>query len=429
MFTPAMNVEVINTGSEILLGNVLNTHVATLAAGLFPLGLRIERQVTVPDGDAIRQALVEALGRAELVIVTGGLGPTTDDITREITAELLGRPLHEDTGVLNDIKARFAKRNFPYTPRVSRQAQVPEGARVLPNPNGTAPGLYLTHATCGRTTHLFLLPGPPRELKPMFEDHVLPLLRQIVPGGAVNGCRTYHILGIGESTVEDMIGERLLALPGLELGYCARPGEVDVRCIGLEAVLEAAEKIVLGTLGEHVITRDGRAIEEAIVETLIRRRETLATAESCTGGGLANRITHISGASVPFKAGFVTYSNLAKMRDLGVPAGYLKTYGAVSPQVAAAMAKGALLRAKTDWALATTGIAGPTGGTPQKPVGTVCIALARRNGPTYVETQCYLRDRDVFKDIVARRALTLLLKAAEQGPVNTNAFRGKKRDF
>ncbi|MEI8235285.1 MAG: competence/damage-inducible protein A [Verrucomicrobiota bacterium] len=406
-----MNVEVINTGSEILLGSVLNTHVATLAAGLFPLGLRFERQVTVPDGDAIRQALSEALPRAELVIVTGGLGPTTDDITREITAELLARPLHLDAAVLNDIKARFALRDLPFTERVGRQAQVPEGALVLPNRNGTAPGLYLIHTANGHTTHLFLLPGPPRELKPMFEESVLPILRRIVPERAVHGCRIYHVLGIGESTVEDRVGEKLLAIPGLELGYCARPGEVDIRCIGAEAALEAAEKIVLEALGESVVTRDGRNVEQAAVETLARRKETLATAESCTGGGLANRVTNISGASAVFMAGFVTYSNEAKTRDLGVDAALIAEHGAVSPQVAAAMAEGARQRAGTDWALATTGIAGPTGGTPTKPVGTVCIALARRNGATQVEAHRFFRDRDVFKDLAARTALTLLLRA------------------
>ena len=157
-----MNVEVINTGTEILLGSVINTHVATLAEGLFPLGLRIDRQITVPDGDAIREALVVALARADIVIVTGGLGPTTDDITREITAELLGCALRPDAEVMRVIAARFALRGLVLTERVSRQAQVPEGAQVLPNDNGTAPGLYLTCEREGRTVHLFLLPGPPR---------------------------------------------------------------------------------------------------------------------------------------------------------------------------------------------------------------------------------------------------------------------------
>ena len=424
-----MNVEVINTGTEILLGSVINTHVATLASGLFPLGLRIDRQITVPDGDAIREALVVALARADIVIVTGGLGPTTDDITREITAELLGRPLHLDSEVMHTIAARFALRDLTVTERVGRQAQVPEGATVLPNDNGTAPGLYLTHEFDGNTipsraerrdpplhphtVHLFLLPGPPRELKPMFEQSVLPILRRLIPETAVNECRTYHVLGMGESNVEALVGERLLAIPGLELGYCARPGEVDVRCIGAVAALEAAEKIVLEALGQNIVTRDGRHLEQVVVETLTHRGETLATAESCTGGGIANRVTNVSGASAVFLAGFVTYANEAKTRDLGVDAALIAAHGAVSPEVAAAMAEGALRRAGTDWALSTTGIAGPTGGTPTKPVGTVCIALARRNGPTQVEQHRFFRERELFKDLAARTALALLLRTLE----------------
>ena len=408
-----MNVELINTGTEILLGSVLNTHVATLAVGLFPLGLRIERQVTVPDGDAIREALVVAMARSEIVIVTGGLGPTTDDITREITAELLGRPLRHSDEIMGVIAARFALRGLALTERIARQAQVPEGATVLPNDNGTAPGLYLSSETGGRTVHVFLLPGPPRELKPMFEASVLPILRRIIPNGAVNQCRVYHVLNMGESNVEALVGEALLAIPGLELGYCARPGEVDLRCIGPAAALEAAEKIVAAALGKSIVTRDGRNVEQAVVEALVRRAETLATAESCTGGGLANRVTNISGASAVFLAGYVTYANEAKTRDLGVDATLIAEHGAVSPEVAAAMAEGALRRAGTDWALATTGIAGPSGGTPTKPVGTVCIALARRDGPTSVEQHRFFRDREVFKDLAARTALTLLLRALE----------------
>lgn len=409
-----MNVEVINTGTEILLGSVLNTHVATLAHALFPLGLRIERQITVPDGDAIREALVVALARNDLVIVTGGLGPTTDDITREITAELLGRPLCFHPEVMATITARLAERGIIATDRVSRQAQVPEGATLLPNEHGTAPGLYLVCESGHRAVHLFLLPGPPRELKPMFENFVLPILRRLVPQTPVHECRVYHVLGIGESTVEALVGERLLAIPGLELGYCARPGEVDVRCIGSEATLDAAQKIIVEALGENIVTRDALLLDQAVVEALARNKETLATAESCTGGGIANRVTNASGASAIFLAGYVTYSNEAKTRDLGVPAELIAQHGAVSPEVATAMAEGALRRAGTDWALATTGIAGPTGGTPEKPVGTVCIALAHRGSPTQVQTQRFFRDRDVFKDLVARTALAWLLKTADQ---------------
>ena len=408
-----MNVEVINTGTEILLGSVINTHVATLAAGLFPLGLRIERQITVPDGDAIREALVTALPRADIVLVTGGLGPTTDDITREITAELLGRPLRHSVEVMSDIESRFALRGITVTERVGRQAQVPEGATVLPNEHGTAPGLYLPCESQGHTVHLFLLPGPPRELKPMFEQFVLPIIQKLIPDTAVNECRVYHVLGMGESNVEDLIGAKLLAIPGLELGYCARPGEVDIRCIGSKAMVEAAEQIVIEALGGKIVTRNGRNVEQVAVETLTRRKETLATAESCTGGGLANRVTNVSGASAVYLAGFVTYANEAKTRDLGVPPELIAAHGAVSPEVATAMAEGALARAESDWAISTTGVAGPTGGTPAKPVGTVCIALAHRNRPTQVETHRFFRDRDVFKDLVARTALALLLRAMD----------------
>ena len=411
MLRGVMNVEVINTGTEILLGKVLNSHVATLAEGLFPLGLRIERQITVPDGEAIREALAVALERADIVLVTGGLGPTTDDITREITAELLGRLLRESTEVMEAITARFAARGFTMTDRISRQAQVPEGATVLPNHNGTAPGLYLRHERGDKkAVHVFLLPGPPRELKPMFLDSVIPVLKTLIPKGDVNEIRTYHVLGVGESNVEAMVGESLLAIPGLELGYCARPGEVDVRCIGPKAALDAAEKIVLAALGDKITSCDGRDVEDAVVAALIRRGETLATAESCTGGGMANKITNISGASAVFMAGFVTYANEAKTRDLDVPENFILEHGAVSAIVAAAMAEGARRRAGTDWALATTGIAGPTGGTPTKPVGTVFMALARKNGPTDIQEHHFARERDVFKDLAARTALAMLLK-------------------
>jgi nicotinamide-nucleotide amidase len=208
-----MILEIINTGSELLLGNTLNTHLSFLGQELFPLGLRVARQITVPDGEAIREALVESLGRAEIILVTGGLGPTTDDITREITAELLGLPLIEDATVWEAIQERFARRGFQMTPRNRRQAQVPEGATVLANPNGTAPGLYLRKGgemgpmgLIGPIRHIFLLPGPPRELRPMFRDVVAPILKELVPDGLVMQSRRWLVVGVGESKVESMIG-------------------------------------------------------------------------------------------------------------------------------------------------------------------------------------------------------------------------------
>jgi len=403
-----MLVEVINTGSELLLGNTLNTHLTFLGQELFPFGLRVARQVTVPDGDAIRVALVESLARADIVIVTGGLGPTTDDITREITAGLLGLPLIEDPDVWSFIQARFSRRGLEMTPRNRRQAQVPQGATVLANPNGTAPGLYLQHVANGAARHLFLLPGPPRELQPMFHDKVAPILKSLLPVGPSVDCRRWLVAGMGESKVESVVGADLLAIPGLELGYCARPGAVEVRAIGVPEALAAAEAVMLAKLPTQIAGEGGAPIEEIIVHRLASAGKKLATAESCTGGLLANKITNVPGASGVFLQGFVTYANDAKSRALGVPAALIAQHGAVSEPVARAMADGALRESGADFALATTGIAGPSGGTPEKPVGTVFIALAIRDGETRVEKHSYPTDRATFKELTAQAALNLL---------------------
>src|SRR6267143_4839106 len=217
---------VINTGTELLLGDVINSHLPFIAREILPLGLRIDRQLAVPDGPAIRVALGESSEQADIIFVTGGLGPTTDDVTREITAEFLGLELLHDAAVMAAIATRAARRGFRLTDRTSRQAEVPRGATVLPNENGSAPGLYLAAnaAPAKKSPHLFLLPGPPRELEPMFRNSVLPILRKIVPRESALDRRTYRIVGMGESLVEEAIGARLLETAGVELGYCARPG-------------------------------------------------------------------------------------------------------------------------------------------------------------------------------------------------------------
>ena len=399
-----MRVEVINTGSELLLGQVINTHLRTFAEALFPLGLRVLRQVTVPDGPAIGDALRESFPRADVVLVSGGLGPTTDDITREVTAELLGLELVFDDGIMRAIAERFARRGIVMGDRVRREAMCPRGATVLANANGTAPGLYFPAGP--QNPHVFLLPGPPRELIPMLRDLVVPLLRSLVPPSET-GMRSWRVVGLGESNVEELVGEQLLAL-GVELGYCARPGEVDVRVIGLPAQLAAAESILQDKLGQHIAGEDQRPLEEVIVQALRERGETLATAESCTGGLLAHRITNIPGASEIYWQGFVTYANEAKTAALDVPAELIRQHGAVSHQVAVAMAKGALAKSGATYALSTTGIAGPGGGTPEKPVGTVYIALADRTQPPVVRRYNFPTDRATFKDLVTQTALDQL---------------------
>jgi nicotinamide-nucleotide amidase len=405
-----VNVEVLNTGSELLLGSVTNTHLAYLGQQLFPLGLRIARQTTIPDGAPIREALLEAFGRCDILIVTGGLGPTSDDITREITAELLGFRLVEDGTVAQAITERLARRRILLRSRMLRQAMVPEGATVLPNSHGTAPGLYIAPVLTPAlsTPHLFLLPGPPRELKPMFESCVRPMLRDIRGDLHDEECRTYHIVGLGESVVEELIGMELSRRGDIEVGYCARPNEVDFRLIAPRAVLEEVEPHVLTAIGRHLVSVDGDIIEEVVVSRLTHVGKTLAAAESCTGGLLANRITNVPGASLVFLEGFVTYSNEAKMRTINVPERLLALHGAVSDPVARAMAEGAAEKADADFGLGITGIAGPAGGTIEKPVGTVFIALAERGVTTECRRELFPTDRETFKQLATQTALDML---------------------
>lgn len=407
-----MKVEVINTGSELLLGDVLNSHLAFMARELFGLGLRISRQATVPDGETIRSALVEAFSRADVVLVTGGLGPTSDDLTRDFAAELTGRSLVHDKTLAQAIRERFRSNNLKLAEQALRQAQVPSGAVVLENQNGTAPGLYFPSDR--GVPHLFLLPGPPRELEPMFREQVLPILGEIVPCSADVREANFRLVGIGESQVEELIGDGLKAIDGLEVGYCARPGQVDIRCLGGTDALSLAERIVSDSLSEHIATRDKRELEEVIVSLLASRGAKLATAESCTGGALANRVTNVPGSSEVFVEGFVTYANEAKIRTLEIDPAILAGHGAVSREVAEAMAANARRLAGTDYALSTTGIAGPGGGSEDKPVGTVFIGFATRFG-TVVQRRLFRNDRLTFKQRTSLAALDILRRSlAEQ---------------
>jgi nicotinamide-nucleotide amidase len=398
-------VELINTGTELLFGSVVNTHLAFLGQQLFSLGLRINRQTTVPDGYAIRDAILEAAQRCQLILITGGLGPTTDDVTREIVADLTGRSLEYDETIFAKIRERFEKRGLRLTDPISRQAYVPKGAQVLPNDHGTAPGLYVPATE--KLPPLILLPGPPRELRPMFERYVAPIVRTFV-GTTDLTAAVFRTAGLGESYAQELIGADLAAIEDLELGYCARIGELDLRLVGsLQSVLRGTG-IVRARLSDHIVSEDGSELEAVVVRLLTQREATVAVAESCTGGLLANRLTNVPGASAVFLEGNVTYANAAKTRTLGVPAELLDRFGAVSKEVAQAMADGARARAGTTYALSTTGIAGPDGGTPDKPVGTVFVGLASAEAPSQVERLFFPTDRLTFKQMVAQSALDLL---------------------
>ncbi len=413
-----MRVELINTGSELLLGHVLNTHQQWICRELNNHGWDVARQVTVADaGPAIEDAVREGLSRADLVITTGGLGPTTDDITRDRIAALLGSELREDASVRSHIGA-FFKRNQRLMPEsVLVQALVPEGAQILPNAHGTAPGLFFE--LCPNPFDdgqgpgwLIMLPGPPRELRPMFIDQVLPILCDKCPPPTRMITRTLRAAGIGESMVEEKIRGLLWPLveAGLKIGYCARSGEVDIRLRAADAsLIEQAEDTIRGAIGQNIFGVDDEKLEQNIIRLLTDRKETLVVAESCTGGYLANRLTNVPGASAVFLAGFVTYSNEAKQIALGVKDETLAVHGAVSEVAACEMAEGTRNRHGATYALATTGIAGPGGGTPEKPVGTVHIALATPDG-THTINPCNTADRETFKFVTSQQALDLLRK-------------------
>lgn len=407
-----MRIEILNTGTELLLGNTLNTHGGWFGRQLFTMGLRVARQATVPDGDAIREAFVEMVDRADAVIITGGLGPTSDDLTREIVAETLGVELVRDEQALRTLESFFALRGKPMVEANLRQAMVPVGADVLPNANGTAPGLYLPPRINGRSRcAVFLLPGPPRELYPMFHEEVAPRLRALSGVEDVAMVSELKFTGVGESDFHDSVDAELAEMGGLEYGYCARMGEVDLRLIGGEGVIEAAKELVLGRFEKYLISADGSSMEATVVRLLRERGMRLATAESCTGGLIANRLTNVPGSSEVFTHGWVTYGNGAKGDQLGVPMELIGIYGAVSEEVARAMAEGALRVSGADFAVSVTGIAGPGGGSEDKPVGTAWLGLAARGGETVSQRIYHPRNRKDFKQSASQSALDLVRRA------------------
>jgi nicotinamide-nucleotide amidase len=404
-----MRIELLTTGTELLLGTTQNTHGAWLGQELFKLGLRLQRQVTVPDGPAVEAAMADAVEVADVLIVTGGLGPTSDDLTRESIAAVLGLELVEDELALRTLVAFFEQRGRVMADANRKQAMVPVGADVLPNPNGTAPGLYLPpRLSGGRNCAVFLLPGPPSELYPMVHDEVVPRLEALSGLDQLPSMHEMRFVGVGESDFHQGVDAELEAIEGLEVGYCARLGEVDLRLVGEDELIARGRKIALREFARQLVSEDGASLEEAVVRLLAEQGKTVSTAESCTGGLIANRLTDVSGSSAVFRYGFVTYGNEAKQVLLGVSAKDLEEHGAVSEPVARQMAEGALREGKADVAVSVTGIAGPTGGSEEKPVGTVYLAVAARGESTRVVRQFHPRNRVSFKRAVSQAALDLV---------------------
>jgi nicotinamide-nucleotide amidase len=378
-----MKGELLAVGSELLDPDRVETNSVYLTGRLREVGVEVVARTMVADDLAwLTSAFRAALARADVVISTGGLGPTEDDLTREAAAAALERPLRRDLAMVEALRARFARYGRVMAPVNEKQADVIEGATVLPNPRGTAPGQRL--AADGRL--LVLLPGPPGEMEPMFVEQVLPLIRERA-GGAVLRRRVLRIAGMGESDVEQVVAPVYTTFTNPRTTILGAPGETELHLTAegrseaeAEERLEALAKALRERLPGSIYSEDGRRLHEVVASLLAERGLTLALAESCTGGMLASRLTELPGSSAFLERGYVTYSNRAKVDLLGVDPALLESVGAVSAETAQAMAAGARRAAGTDIGVGITGIAGPGGGTPEKPVGLVFLAIAGAAG-------------------------------------------------
>ena len=411
-----MQAEAIFTGTEMLLGQIVNTNAAFLGRELAAAGITLYRQVVVGDNlERIREAIDNARQRADLIIVSGGLGPTEDDLSREALAAALGLPLVEDQAARENVTRYFTARRRPMTANNLKQALLPAGSRALDNPYGTAAGVFLEHGGKVYT----LLPGPPREFEPMVTDRLLPLLEPYGARREVIFSRVLKITGLGESAVEEAVQD-LLHGDNPTVAPLAKPGEVTLRLTARAASREKArdliqplEVAIRERLGDYIFGMDADTLEWVTGNILAAQHLTLAVAESCTGGLLAHRLTNIPGSSDYFLGGLVTYSNGAKVKFLGVEPEVLAVHGAVSPEVAAAMASGVRRAVGADIGIGITGIAGPGGGSPEKPVGLVYLGIDFQ-GKVEVRRELFMGQRESIKWQSTQSALYLLWRSLRE---------------
>lgn len=405
-----MIVELISVGTELLLGNIVNTNAAYLAEQCAALGLSCYYQSVVGDNaQRLGAVLRSALERSDIVILSGGLGPTTDDLTKETAAEVMAMPLVMDAHSLERIESFFAARGLEMTENNKKQALIPQGAMVLDNDNGTAPGVILKK----EGKHVILLPGPPNELVPMFEKSVREYLDLLEPG--IIYSRTVKICGIGESKAADMIQDLIDGQTNPTVAPYAKTGEVHLRVTARAEDEKEARQLVKPVVkelknrfGSDIYATEGEVtLEKAVVDLLLANELTVSAIESCTGGLLSARLINIPGVSEVFKSGYITYSNKAKRKLVGVKKSTLHKYGAVSEQVAKEMANGSAMLTKSDVTVSVTGIAGPDGGTVQKPVGLVYIGCCVR-GKTVVKEYHFMGSREKIRDAAVSAALTLM---------------------
>jgi nicotinamide-nucleotide amidase len=405
-----MRAEILAVGSELMDPLRVETNALHITARLFEAGVEVGvRSVVADDAALIESAFRAALARADIVISTGGLGPTEDDLTREAAAAALGRPLRRDPAIIEQLRARFARFGRVMAPVNEKQADVIEGATVLANARGTAPGQKVEAG--GRL--LFLLPGPPSEMTPMLEAQVLPGVRAHARG-AVLVRRVLKIASMSESDVEQAVAPVYTTFTNPRTTILGGPGQVELHLVGegrsageAEQRVEALAAGIRAKLPGRIYSEDGRDLDEVVGALLRERALTLAVAESCTGGMLCERLTRVPGSSAYFDRGFVTYSNRAKVEMLGVDAALIEAKGAVSEETARAMAAGARRAAGAGVALALTGIAGPDGGTAEKPLGLVFIAVEGAAG-TRVRRLHFPGSRDRVRHQACQAALEMV---------------------
>ena len=414
-----MKAEILCVGTEILLGDIVNTNAAFLARELAAMGILVYHQSVVGDNPGRLEAqLRRALEENDCVIMTGGLGPTYDDLTKETAAGLFGRKMamHEES--LRQIEAFFARRKRPMTENNKKQAMMPEGAIIFPNHNGTAPGLALE--ADGKIA--ILLPGPPREMERMFRESVAPYLAKFSDRVLVS--ETVHIFGVGESQVEHTLKEQMVSLTNPTLAPYAKEGEVLLRVTAAakdeteaKALIAPVVEQICAIFPDNVYGVGVGNLQTALVQTLAAKNLTVATAESCTGGLISKRITEVSGASQVFDCGVCSYANQIKAGVLGVKEETLAQYGAVSEQTAMEMAQGVRALAGAEIGISTTGIAGPTGGTAEKPVGLVYVGISSQNGTRAVRLELgrgFTDEREYIRWLASSHALYLALREAEK---------------
>jgi nicotinamide-nucleotide amidase len=411
-----VNAEIIAVGSEMLTPFRMDTNSLYLTEQLNLLGIDVIFKSIV--GDNLKRLVAAAqhgLFRSDILIFIGGLGPTEDDLTREAVAEALGMALRRDPEIVRTLEERFASRGWKMSANNARQADVIDGAMVLPNPNGTAPGQWISGQFDGREHILVLLPGPPHELKPMFENEVRERLRAKVPP-AYLAVRTLKIAMLGESHVDARVAPIYKRFEDVETTILAHGGEIELQFKTRAATLDAGQRrvdelagLVEDELDDAVYSRNGESLEQIVGYWLQMRGATLAAAESCTGGLLAERITSVSGSSRYFLGGAVVYSNRLKTDMAGVPAEMIDRHGAVSKEVAAALAEGIRYRCESTLGVGITGVAGPGGGTPEKPVGLVFHATASNTGTEVVQRN-FPGDRKRIRRFASTMALDMVRK-------------------